>query len=212
MSTDPISGILRQAAAGDDSSWQALLDRYHDRLRRMVVIRLDSRLQGRLDPSDILQETYLEAHARLPEYVREPKVPFFLWLRFLAGHRLGRLHRDHLHRKRRDAGREIPLLFGGSPAVSSSALSAELLGRECRPSEAASLAERKLQLEEALDRMDPLDREALALRHFEQLTRAESAVVLGISEAAAAKRYLRALDRLRTVLGSRPGGLEGLRP
>src|SRR4051794_22582981 len=100
-SPDPISATIRLAAAGDAASWQSLIDRYHGRLRRMIVARLDPRLRGRLDPSDILQETYIEAFARLPGYAREPRMPIFLWLRFLAGHRLGRVHRDHVHRKRR---------------------------------------------------------------------------------------------------------------
>lgn len=75
----------------------------------MVAIRLDPRLAGRFDPSDVLQDTYLDAHDKLPEYLRDPRVPFFLWLRFLTGHHVGRLHSDHLGRQIRDAGREVSL-------------------------------------------------------------------------------------------------------
>jgi RNA polymerase sigma-70 factor (ECF subfamily) len=205
---DDVRRMLGQAAAGDAAGWRVLLDRYHDRLRRMVAVRLDPRLHGRFDPSDVLQDTYLDAHARLVDYLRDPKLPFFLWLRYLTGHHLGRLHRDHLGRQVRDAGREVSLFRGAMPEASSAALAAQLMGRECRPSEAAVLAERQLRLQEALNAMDPLDREVLALRHFEHLTRAETAAVLGISEAAAAKRYLRALERLRETLGARAGGSE----
>ncbi len=195
---------LAKAAAGDDAAWAALLAEHHDRLRRMVALRLDHRLSGRVDPSDVLQDTYLEALAQLPEYLRDPKLPLFLWLRFLAGHRLGRVHRRHLGTAARDAAREVSLDRGPMPAASSAALAAHLLGREPRPSEVAVRAERARRLREALDCLDPLDREVLALRHFEQLSRAEVAELLGVSEAAAGKRYLRALDRLR---GHLDGGL-----
>jgi len=212
--TDPseLTRLMERAAAGDGGGWKQLLARYHDRLRRMVSLRLDPRLCGRFDPSDVLQEAYLEAHTGLAEYLRDPPLPFFLWLRQLAGHRLGRLHRDHLGRKCRDATREVSLFRPGVPGASSAALAERLLGREARPSEAAARLERKLRLEQALNSMDPTDREVLVLRHFEQLTRAEAARELGITEAAAAKRYLRALERLKAELDAGPGGLEELRP
>jgi RNA polymerase sigma-70 factor (ECF subfamily) len=203
--------MLSLAASGEAAGWNALVGRFHDRLRRMIAVRLDPRLHGRFDPSDVLQETYLDAFSRLPEYLREPKFPFFLWIRYLTGHHLGRIHRDHLGRQIRDAGREVSLYRGAMPEASSAALAAQLLGKECRPSELGAAAERMLRLEEALNRMTPIDREVLSLRHFEHLTRAESAQVLGITEAAVAKRYLRALERLKEVLALLPGGLEGFR-
>src|SRR5262245_4026227 len=204
--------LLRQAAQGDPASWNALLARHRDRLRRMVALRFDPRLQGRLDASDVIQEAYLEASTRLDEYLRDPKLPFFLWLRFLTGQKLVTLHRQHLAVQMRDAGREVLLYRGTLPETSSAALAAQLMGHEPRPSEAAVRAERKLRLQEALNSLDPLDREVLALRHFEQLSRAEIAQVLGISEAAASKRYLRALKRLKDILNSLPGGMGDLMP
>ena len=204
--------LLRLAGEGDRQSWGALLERHGGRLRRMVALRLDPRLQGRLAPSDVIQETYLEASARLAEYLREPTMPFFLWLRFLAGQKLVTLHRHHLGTKMRDAGREVSLYRGRLPETTSAALAAQLLGHDPRPSEAAARAELKVRLQEALNRMDPLDREVLALRHFEQLSWAETARTLGISEGAASKRYVRALKRLKAILSGLPGGLEELRP
>jgi RNA polymerase sigma-70 factor (ECF subfamily) len=188
-----------------------LLAKYHDRLWRMVALRLDQRLQGRVAPSDVLQEAYAEAAAGLADYMRNPTLPFFLWLRLLVGSRLSKLHRHHLGTQMRDAGREVSLYRGALPEASSAALAAQLLGRECRPSEAAVRAELKIRLQEALNSMDPLDREVLSLRHFEQLTTPETARVLGISEGAAGKRYLRALMRLKTIL-THAGGPEGLWP
>ena len=204
--------VLEQAAQGDGQVLGTLLARHQDRLRRMVALRIDRRLQGRIDPSDVIQEAYLEASARLAEYLRNPSMPFFLWLRFLAGQKLVTLHRHHLGVQMRNAAQQVALHHGSLPEASSAALAAQLLGHEPRPSEAAIRAEMKARVQEALDSMEPLDREVLALRHFEQLSRAEIAQVLGISEAAAGKRYLRALERLKQVLAALPGGLEGLRP
>ena len=200
--------LLRQAAAGDQESLGALLQRHGARLRRMVALRLDPRLQGRIAPSDVIQETYLEVSARLAAYLREPTMPFFLWLRFLAGQKLVTLHRKHLGTRMRDAGREVSLYRGRLPETSSAALAAQLLGHDTRPSEAAARAELKIRLQEALNGMDPLDREVLALRHFEHLSWAETAQTMGITEGAAGKRYLRALERLREILAQMPGGME----
>ena len=199
--------LLEQAAEGDKKAWGALLTRHEERMRRMVTFRLDQRLQGRIDPSDVIQEVYLEASKHLPEYLRQPSMPFFLWLRGITGHKLLELHRHHLGTQMRGAGQEVSLYRGSLPATTSAALAAQLLGQITRPSEAAIRAEVKIRLQEALNSMDPLDREVLVLRHFEQLSTAEAAQVLGIKEKAAGKRYLRALKRLKEILASMPGGL-----
>ena len=204
--------VLEQAAQGDAQVFGALLSRHQHRLRRMIALRLDRRLQGRIDPSDVIQEAYLEASARLAEYLRNPSMPFFLWLRFLTGQKLVTLHRHHMGVQMRNANQQVALNHGSFPEASSVVLAAQLLDNDTRPSEAAIRAEMKVRVQEALDGMDPLDREVLALRHFEQLCRAEIAQVLEISEAAAGKRYLRALERLKQALMRSQGGLEGLRP
>ena len=204
--------LLSQAAAGDPEQFGALLEQHRPRLRRMVALRLDPRLHGRIDPSDVIQEAYLEASTRLAEYVQKPTMPFFLWLRFLAGQKLVTLHRHHLGRQMRDASREVALYRGVLPATTSAALAAQLLGHEARPSEAAIRAELKIRLQEALNTMDPLDREILALRHFEQLSLAETAQELGLTESGACRRHLRALKRLKEILSNLPGGLGDLLP
>jgi RNA polymerase sigma-70 factor, ECF subfamily len=142
--------------------------------------------------------------------LRQPALPFFLWLRGVVGNKLRELHRHHLATQMRDAGREVSLYRGTMPEASSAALADQLLGHATRPSEAAIRAEMKIRLQEALNVMDPIDREIVALRHFEQLTPAETAQVLGIKEKAAGMRYLRALKRLKDILTSLPGGLKGL--
>jgi RNA polymerase sigma-70 factor (ECF subfamily) len=194
--------LVQQAAAGDPQSWAELMKRYRSRLRRMVSFRLDSRLQGRVDPSDVVQDVCLEAWQHLGSYVKQPDAPFFVWLRAVAGHKLGDLHRHHLGTQMRDARREVSLYQGSLPGATSAALAAQLMGHLTRPSEAAIRAERKVQLQRALNAMDPIDREVLALRHFEQLTVFEAAAALGIKEKAAGMRYVRALRRFKEILTS----------
>jgi RNA polymerase sigma-70 factor (ECF subfamily) len=200
MANGEDSELLRRAGGGDGQALGELFARHRDRLRRMLQFRLDRRLQGRIDPSDVLQETYVEVTRCLPEYLRRSEVPFFLWLRFLAGRKLQALHRHHLRTGARDAGREVALDRGGLPQASSQLLAAQLLGRYTTPSQAAVRAELRLRVQDALNAMKPLDREVLALRHFEQLSNAEAAQVLGISEAAASNRFMRALKRLKNIL------------
>jgi RNA polymerase sigma-70 factor (ECF subfamily) len=199
--------LIEQAVRGDQRALGKLLGRHRERLRRMVALRLDWRLRGRVDPSDIIQEACLDAARRLPQYQKSPTMPFFLWLRFLAGQRLVDEHRKHLGAAARDAGREISLYRGALPETTSAALAAHLLGRLTTPSQAAIRAERKIRLQEALNSLDPIDREVLALRHFEELSNAEAAAVLGLDKSAASKRYARALIRLKEILASMPGGL-----
>jgi RNA polymerase sigma-70 factor (ECF subfamily) len=201
--------LLEQARGGDRAALNELLSLYRSRLRLMVEMRLDSRLQARLDASDVVQDAYVEVAQRIDEYLRDPRFPFFLWLRLVVGERLLKLHRHHLGTQMRDAGREVSLYRGALPAASSAALAAQLLGKHTSPTQAAVRAERILRLQEALNTLDPVDREVLSLRHFEELTAAETARVLEIEEAAAAKRYFRALKRLKDILAAMPGGQEG---
>jgi RNA polymerase sigma-70 factor, ECF subfamily len=204
--------LLRRAGQGDTAGLESLLERYRARLRRMVKLRLDRRLQGRIDPSDVIQEAYLEVSRRLAEYLRDPSLPFFLWLRLVTGQKLALVHRQHLGVQARDAGREVSLYRGALPEATSAALAARLVGKQTSPSHAAARAEMKIRLQEALNSMEELDREVLALRHFEQLTNAETARALGISETAACNRYVRALERLKTILTGPAGGRGGMWP
>lgn len=204
-SSSESADLLRRAGEGDTAALGELLEGHRRRLRRMVRLRMDVGLQGRIDPSDVLQETFLEAAQRLAEYVRNPKMPFFLWLRFLTGQRLLMLRRRHLGTEARDASREISLQQGAMPEASSACLAARLLGKITAPLQAAIRAEMKLRLQDALNSMDPLDREVLALRHFEQMDNNETAEALGLTPSGASSRYLRALKRLKEVLG--PGTL-----
>src|SRR6476661_9159615 len=194
MTTDPRAeaDLLPLAAAGDEPAARELYSRYAGRLKRMVHLRLSRRLQGRVDDSDVLQEAYLDVSRRLAEYAADPKLPFYLWLRHLTGLKLTEVHRRHLGTQLRDADREVTLHRGGLPEADSASLAAQLLGKLTTPSQAAIKAEQRLFVQEALNSMDPVDREVLALKHFEQLSTAEIAEVLDLSKAGAGSRYLRA--------------------
>ena len=211
---DP-EALIAGAAAGDAAAWGALLKRHEGRLSRLAEFWLDPRLQGRVDAADVVQDAYLEATANRHAYFRDPaaaRVPLFLWLRGVVRNKLLEVHRHHLGTMMRDAGREVSLdPARPTPGETHAALVTRLAGRLTRPSVAAGRAEASETLHRAMGAMDPVDREVLALRHFEQLTSAEAARVLGIEERAAAKRYLRALKRLKEALAALPGGLTGLR-
>lgn len=200
--------LLRQARHGDQRALGALIGEHRQRLRRMVQLRMDQRLQGRLDASDVIQEAFLEATERFPEYSQNAAMPFYLWLRFITGQKLIVLTRQHLGVKARDVRREVSLYGGAMPEATSESLAAHLLGRLASPSQAAMRAELQLRLQEVLNSMDQTDREIIALRHFEQLTCVESAQVLGIEEAAASSRYYRAIKRLKGILQEMPGFFE----
>jgi RNA polymerase sigma-70 factor, ECF subfamily len=199
--------IVNRSQAGDQQALTELFDRHRKRLRRMVSLRLDRRLQGRIDPSDVLQEAFLDVFRRGNEYCADPKMPPFLWLRFLTVQRLLALHRMHLGTQMREAGREVSIHTGGSPQADSMSLANLLLGRLTTPSLAAVRAELQSKLQDVLNAMDPIDREVLVLRHFEELSNKETAQILGLAKAAASNRYVRALKRLTDILATMPGFL-----
>jgi len=174
--------------------------RYRPRLSRMVQLRLHPRLRQRIDPSDVIQETYLEAARRLEHYLESPDVPLFLWLRRIASYTLQRAHRDHLKVKARDAGREVRHR-SRAPDATSEAMAAQFVACGGSPSDAAARTEQKAAVRNALDGLPPADREILALRFFEQISNAEAAQVLQIKEEAVRKRYLRALQRFKDAIG-----------
>jgi len=201
--------LLRRAGAGDQESLRALFSRHRDRLKRMVHLRLSRRLAGRVDDSDVLQESYLEIAKKLEEYLRNPSLPVYLWLRHMTGLKLAEVHRRHLGTQLRDADGEVTLHRGGLPLADSASLAAQLLGTLTTRSQAAIKAETRLLVQDALNSMDAIDREVLALKHFEQLSTAEIALLLGLSKAAAGSCYLGAIKRLRLRLARVPG-LEAL--
>jgi RNA polymerase sigma-70 factor (ECF subfamily) len=202
--------LLDAARHGDEGALAALVERHRDRLERMVQLRMDRRLQGRVDPADVVQDAYLAVRGKFQTYAAGSPLPFFLWLRLEVGQKLVDAHRFHLGTKMRDAGQEVSLHRGALPQVTSLSLAEHLLGKLTTASHAAMRVELKLRVQEALNSMDPHDREVLILRHFEELSNAETAQVLGIKPSAAINRYVRALKRLKDVFQAMPGGIEGI--
>jgi RNA polymerase sigma-70 factor (ECF subfamily) len=199
-STSDTEELLALAAAGSDEAMQKLFLRHRERLRRMVAARVDPRLAARFDPSDVLQDAWLDAFRKLPRYLEERPLPFYPWLRRLTLERLAELHRRHVIARKRDPRFEVSLNDEVSDASAwqlAERLSAS--GNVC-PGAQAIREEANQRVREALARLRPDDREILILRYLEQLSTDETAAALGISESAAKMRHLRALERIRTLL------------
>jgi RNA polymerase sigma-70 factor (ECF subfamily) len=209
MTTQPpdTEELLRQAGNGDPDARDGLLARHRDRLRTMIAWRIDRRLAARVDPSDVAQEVLLEASAKLDRYLRERPLPFFPWLRALAGERLALLQRSHVRAQRRSVLREEAGVLN-LPDESAAELAARLVTSSTSPTQRALQQERRQRVRQALGRLPQPDREVLVLRNLEQLSVADTADVLRISGGAVKLRHLRALERLRALLGEeQKGGL-----
>lgn len=198
------AALLERLRASDDKALGELFMLHRERLWRMLYVRLDRRLASRVAPDDVLQETFLDVARRIGEYLADPAVPFYVWLRFLAVQRMQMIQRLHLGAQMRDVNLEVALPQGDAPLATSESMAGQLIGDLTSPSQAAIRHELQERLRTALDAMDPLDREVLALRHFEELGNNEVAQVLGITKEAASKRHVRALRRLKEVFGEPP--------
>ncbi len=201
---DDTPQLVNRAAAGEGAALAVLLQRYRDRLKRMVALRLDRRLQGRVDASDVVQDALIEAARRVKDYAAEPPMGFYMWLRWLTGEKLLNTHRHHLGAQKRDAAQEVSLYRRPMPEADSISLARQLLGKLTSPTRAVIRAELQLLVQEVLNSMDPIDREVLVLRNFEQLSTVETAEALGIKRSTAGKRYIVALKRLKQALGAIP--------
>ncbi len=204
---DSTARLVAAAAAGDQASLESLLSIHTHRLTRMIALRTDRRLSRRFDVDDVLQEVHLQASQHLADYLRDPVVPFHLWLRGVAVNVLLELHRRHMGTRMRDVRVEVPLDPVRTLEASSQVLAGLLADTQSSPSNAAIREELKVRLESIIDCLSSVDKEVLALRHFEQLSPQETAQVLQISEKAAGMRYMRALKKLRDAIKELPGGL-----
>ncbi len=199
MSDGNPHALLDRLRTGDDQALGELFMLYRERLWRMLYVRLDRRLASRVSPDDVLQEAFLDVAGRIGEYATSPAVPFYVWLRFLTIQRMQMIQRTHLGAQMRDVSREAGLPDERTPFASAESMVGQLISRMTSPSQAAIRHEMQQRLRAALDEMDPLDREVLALRHFEDLGNNEVAEVLAITKDAASKRYMRALKRLKEI-------------
>lgn len=196
--------LLDAARQGDQDAVNRLMERHRNSLRRLVQMRLDPKIQRRVDVSDVVQDTLLDANRRLEEYLRNPAMPFHLWLRNIARDRIIDSHRRHRASAKRSVDREQRLAIPKADDRSTMELAAQICDPERTPAAEATMRELARRFEAALETLEDNDREVVIMRHFEQLSNQEVAQALGLSQPAASMRYLRALRRLRELLGENP--------
>ncbi len=198
--TQELLDVIRDGK--DDDAANRLLDRHRDALRRLVAMRLDRKIQGRVDASDIVQDVMIEANRRLQDYLLNPVMPFHLWLRHMAKDRLIDAHRRHRGSAKRSVDREQPMVAVGGMDRSTMELAVHLADKEMTPAAAATMHELQARFEAAINELNEHDQEIVLMRHFEHLTNQEAAQALGLSEPAASMRYLRAMRRLREIISN----------
>ena len=196
--------MLDRAKQGEADAVERLLTAHREPLRHMIDLRLDPALAARVDASDIVQDVLLEAHRRLSDYLRNPTMPFHLWLRHIAKDHMIDAHRRHRLAQRRSLDREQPIVPRALADHSSYELAGQILDQEPTPAAAAIRHELQKRLDAAVAALDEDDRDIILMRHGEQLSNQDVAAALGLTEAAASMRYLRAVRRLRAAL--LPGG------
>jgi RNA polymerase sigma-70 factor (ECF subfamily) len=192
--------LLDEARGGKPGAEDRLLARHRESLRRMIALRLDPALAGRLDASDVVQDVLVEAHRRLKDYLNEPRMPFHLWLRHIAQDHMIDAHRKHRGARKRSLDREQPLTARATGDASSVELAMQLADPERTPASAAVQHELERKLNDAMQNLDEDQREIILMRHHEQLSNQDAALALGVSEAAASMRYLRAIRKLRDLM------------
>lgn len=202
---DNSRALVNRVIKGDETALAELFAMYRQRLWRMVNFRLHRKLQGRVDADDVLQESFISATKRVDSFLKDASRSIFIWFRLIVSQTLIDIHRRHMAVQSRDASREFSIHGGWDTASTSFSLSFHLLGHLTSPSQVALRAELSEQLDVALDSMNEIDREVLALRHFEELTNVETSQVLNITQQAASVRYVRALARLKDVITAIPG-------
>lgn len=192
------NALLERAAHGDASARDELLQMHRQRLHRMVDMRMNQGLTQRIDASDVVQEATIEAARRLPEYLANPSMDFYLWLRWITRERLIEIHREHLDVQKRDVRREQSFVVADER--SAVMLANVLVGELTSPSNALEREQNRAIVRDAIAELDSIDREILVLRHFEQLSTSQAAKVLNLSKSGAGKRHVLALKRLKKIL------------
>ena len=189
--SDKTAELLAGAKAGDAEAGPQALERHRDALRRMVQMRLDRKVQQRVDVSDVVQDVIIEASQRLDDYLKNPAMPFHLWLRHMARDRIIDMHRRHRVSAKRSVDREQQLVVNAAQDHSTIEIVAQICDRQMTPAAAATMRELAVRFEAAIEQLEEQDREVVLMRHFEQLSNQEVAQALGLSEPAASMRYLR---------------------
>ena len=184
--------LLHRIELGDPIAFDRLFNRHRGELKRMVELRLDSKLRQRLDASDVVQEAHLDAFRRIEDYLQRRPMPFRIWLRKNTQERLAKVRRDNIDAAMRSVDREQTL-----PDKSSLLIAGRILGREPSPSENMQREEFRQKVAAAVSDLADIDREVLLMRHAEGLSHREIGYLLDLDAAAVRKRYARALLRLK---------------
>jgi RNA polymerase sigma-70 factor (ECF subfamily) len=195
---------LDELPTGGNASASELFRQHRDKLLRMISFRMDRRLLGKIDAEDVLQDAFVEVVRRFDSYLARPTVPAFVWIRQIARQALINLHRRYLGAQMRDVHQETDAYWAGGADHSSAFLAAQLADSLTTPSQRVVRAEAVAAVAAAMERLEPIDREVLVLRHLEELSNNEVAQVLNIDRFAASKRYLRALARLKRMMPAEP--------
>ena len=191
--------LVRRAAEGDASATRTLFEQYRGRLVQMLNVRMDPRVRGRIDPSDVIQETLAAASHRMERYYSERPLPFYPWLRQIAWEKLVHEHDRHLRAAKRSVTREQTF----RPEISDESalgLAERFIGSASSPSEAVQRSELRHRVRQSLDKLTSEDREVLLMRYLEQMSSAEIAAIMDSTEAAINMQHMRALERMRKIL------------
>jgi RNA polymerase sigma-70 factor, ECF subfamily len=199
---EPTQELLQEIRGGSPDAVNRLMDRHRQAVHRMVQMRLDAKIQRRVDVSDVVQDVLVEANRRLSDYLAHPQLSFHLWLRQITQDRIIDAHRRHRASAKRSVDREQPMLVAVGNDSSTLQLINELRDQELTPAAAVAQKEMALQVEAAIARLNDQEGEIIIMRHYEHLSNQETAAALGLTEPAASMRYLRAIRRLRELLGS----------
>lgn len=199
MSNSITDALLRRVEEGDQQARDDLLQLYRDRLHRMVDLRLNRRVAKRVAPSDVVQETMIDASAKLPDYLEHRPVAFYPWLRKIAWEKLIQAHRRHLDVAKRSVRREEPQMALTDESIHE--LASVFATSQTSVHQAMVRGEMLDRVHRTLEQLKPMDREVLVMRYLEQLSTGEIAETLDISLAAVKMRHARALQRLQQILG-----------
>jgi RNA polymerase sigma-70 factor (ECF subfamily) len=199
---EPTQELLNEVRDGSPEAINRLMERHRQAVHRMVQMRLDAKVLRRVDVSDVVQDVLVEANRRLQDYLANPQLAFHLWLRQITQDRIIDAHRRHRTSAKRSVDREQPMLVAlGGEDRSTMQLMNEIRDQELTPAAAVAQQEMARRVEAAIAELNDQDAEIVVMRHYEHLTNQETATALGLSEPAASMRYLRAIRRLRELLG-----------
>lgn len=197
-----IRPLIELARSGDEAAIGRLLAAYGEYLKLLARMQVGQRLQGKLDASDLVQETFMDAHRQMPQFKGTTEAELLAWLRRILAGQVAMTVRRYFGAKGRDINLERGI--GAQIDASSHAMDGALIGSNTTPSQHVARREQAVLLADALAQLSEDHREAIVLRHLEGLSLADTAVRMGRSQDSVQKLYVRGLMNLRRLMGSMP--------